>query len=122
MNVAIIGASRDRSKFGNKAVRAYVSAGHTVFPVNAKEKEVEGLPCYTDITGIAERIDRVSVYTSPQVTLGLLEGIAGKKVREVFLNPGSENDAVIKKAEKLELNIVLACSILAIRRHPADFP
>lgn len=43
MNVAIIGASSDRSKFGNKAVRAYAAAGHKVFPVSLKEKEIEGM-------------------------------------------------------------------------------
>ena len=121
MNVAIIGASSDRSKFGNKAVRAYAAAGHKVFPVSLKEKEIEGMRCYADIRDIPDRIDRVSVYTPPSVTYKLLDGIAEKKVREVYLNPGAEDEATVRKAEGLGLNIALLCSILAIGQDPTDF-
>jgi hypothetical protein len=41
--IAIIGASTDRNKFGNKAVRAFRQQGYQVFPVNPKEETVEGL-------------------------------------------------------------------------------
>ena len=37
--VAIIGASTDRSKFGNKSVRAHLQQGYEVFPVNPKGGE-----------------------------------------------------------------------------------
>ena len=42
--IAIIGASADRAKFGNKAVRAFLQQGYTVYPVNPKETRIEGLP------------------------------------------------------------------------------
>lgn len=121
MNVAIVGASKDRSKFGNKAVRAYMAAGHTVFPVSLNEEEIEGLKCCKDVREIPGTIDRVSLYTSPSVTFRVLDGIAEKRVREVYFNPGSESETAIHKAESLGLNIVLACSILAIRQNPDDF-
>ena len=44
--VAILGASADRSKFGNKAVRAFLARGYTVYPVNPKGGEIEGLAAY----------------------------------------------------------------------------
>lgn len=34
--IAIVGASADRAKFGNKAVRAYAEEGWEVWPVNPK--------------------------------------------------------------------------------------
>ncbi len=121
MNIAIIGASKKRAKFGNKAVRAYMAAGHMVFPVNQNESEIEGLKCFANIKDIPDRIDRVSMYTNPVITLELLGGIAEKRIRELYLNPGSESDAVIRKAESLGLNIFLVCSILAIKQNPNDF-
>ena len=61
-SVAVIGASTDRSKFGNKAVRAYARQGFTVWPVNPKESVVEGLPAFTSIADVPARPQLVSVY------------------------------------------------------------
>ena len=41
--VAIVGASADRRKFGNKAVRAYLRQGWKVYPVNPNRDEIEGI-------------------------------------------------------------------------------
>jgi hypothetical protein len=44
--VAVIGASPNRAKWGNKAVRAFQSQGYTVHPVHPAHDQVEGLPCF----------------------------------------------------------------------------
>lgn len=121
MNVAVIGASRDREKFGNKAVRAYHAHGHRVFPVNLREKEIEGLPVVRSIADINEPIDVMLVYVPPAVTLRLLPEIAKKLPGKLFLNPGSEDDAVVARAAELGLEPVLACSIVAIGDSPANY-
>src|SRR5687768_1335087 len=46
LSVAVIGASKDRRKYGNKAVRAYEENGFRVLPVNLNETTIEGLPTY----------------------------------------------------------------------------
>lgn len=121
MNVAVIGASRDREKFGNKAVRAYHAHGHRVFPVNLREKEIEGLPAFRSIAEIHEPIDVLLVYVPPAVTLRLLPEIAKKRPGKLFLNPGSEDDAVVLRAAELGLEPILACSIVAIGDSPAKY-
>jgi acyl-CoA synthetase (NDP forming) len=63
--VAIIGASNDRGKFGNKAVRAFVKQGFTVYPVHPSEAVVEGLPAYRTIADVPVRPEQVSVYVPP---------------------------------------------------------
>jgi len=121
MKVAIIGASNNRGKFSNKAVRAYLKQGFEVYPVNPKEDEIEGLKAYKTILDVPGDIDRVSVYLPPAVTLGVLEDIAKKAPKELFLNPGSENEEVVKKAKALGLDPILACSIVDIGETPADY-
>jgi hypothetical protein len=116
--VAVIGASNDRAKYGNRAVRAYRAEGYRVFPVNPREASIEGLEAYASILDIPGPVDRATLYLPPERTLLVLEDIARKGVRELFLNPGSESGEVIARAEELGLVPILACSIVDIGRSP----
>jgi uncharacterized protein len=118
--IAIIGASNDRSKFGNKAVRAFRQQGYEVFPVNPKEDTVEGLPAFKSIAAVPVRPQMVSVYLPPLVLLKVLPDIAAKGCDELWLNPGTESDAVLAEAERLGLNVIQACSIVGVGVSPAN--
>jgi predicted CoA-binding protein len=117
---AVIGASNDRSKYGNKAVRAYRQQGYTVYPVNPNEDIVEGLPTYKSIRDLPARPDIVTVYVRPAVLLTLLADIAAKGCGELWLNPGTESDAVLAEAQRLKLNVIQACSILGVGVSPGS--
>lgn len=120
--IAVVGASSDRRKYGNKCVRAYLEEGYRVFPVNPREEEIEGLPAYRSVGDIGEELDVVSVYLPPPVTLGVLPGIADKGVRQtLFFNPGSADAEVEERAQELGLPARSACSIVAIGRSPREF-
>jgi predicted CoA-binding protein len=121
LKVAIIGASNNREKFSNKAVRAYAKQGFEVYPVNPREETVEGIKAYRSILDIPAELDRVTVYLPPNVTLTILEEIAEKGTKELFLNPGSEDKEVIEKAKSLGLAPILACSIIDIGETPSNF-
>ena len=116
--VAIIGASRDRTKFGNKAVRAYLKQGYDVYPVNPNETTIEGLTCYRSVLDVPVEPDRISVYLPPAVSLKVLDEIVAKNAKEVWLNPGAESDEVIRRAAELGLRSVVACSIMGVGEDP----
>jgi predicted CoA-binding protein len=118
--VAIIGASADRTKFGNKALRAFVQQGYRVFPVNPKATKVEGLPAFPSISAVPVRPDQVSVYVPPPVLLRILPEIAAKGCDELWLNPGTESPEVLAEAERLGLNVVQACSIVGVGSSPEE--
>jgi uncharacterized protein len=117
--VAVIGASTDRSKFGNKAVRAYAQRGFTVWPVNPKEPVVEGLPAFASVADVPGRPNLVSVYLPPPIVLKVLPAIAAKGCDELWLNPGTESPEVLAEAERLGLNVIQACSIVGVGVSPA---
>ena len=117
--VAVIGASNNRSKYGNKAVRAFRQRGYTVYPVNPNESQVEGLPAYKSIAEAPARPDLISVYVRPDIILKLLPDIAAKGCDELWLNPGTESDEVLAEAERLKLNVIQACSIIGAGVSPA---
>lgn len=121
-SIAIVGASTDRKKYGNKAVRAFKQGGWTVHPVNPGAAEVEGLPAFRSVAEIPGPVDRVSMYVPPRVGLAMLPDIAAKNPAEFFLNPGSESPELVEAARALGLNPLLACSIVNIGLRPEQFP
>ncbi len=120
--IAVLGASADRSKFGNKCVRAYQSAGWTVYPVNPREATIEGLTAYRSLAEVPAELDRISVYLPPPLTMRLLPEIAAKGAGELWLNPGASDADVEAEARAAGLEVRAACSIVDIGLSPAQFP
>ncbi len=110
--VAVIGASNDRSKFGNKAVRGFTGKGWKVYPVNPHEAVIEGIKAYASITDLPERPRLVSVYVQPSVLLKLLPAIAERGCDELWLNPGADTPEAVAEARRLGLHVIQACSLV----------
>jgi predicted CoA-binding protein len=119
--IAIIGASNDRSKFGNKALRAFRNQGYTVVPINPREATVEGEPAYTSVLDYPGSIDEATFYVHPRIGAKVLEDIAAKGISTVWLNPGADGPDVIARARALGLTANVACSIIAAGESPADY-
>lgn len=118
---AVIGASSDRSKYGNKAVRAFQKAGFEVIPINPTEVEIEGLKSYSAIGEVPGTLDAITVYVRPAILVKLLPEIARKGCQTLYLNPGTTSDTVRAEVERLKLPAMETCSILAIGQFPYDF-
>lgn len=121
MVVAIVGASNDRAKFGNKSLRAHAKCRYDVYPVNLHEHVIEGAHAYRSVLDIPVEIDRVTIYLPPEITLTVIDDIARKGTRELYLNPGSHNNKVIEAAKAAGLEPILDCSIVAIGESPGDY-
>ena len=118
--VAVVGASTRRAKYGNRAVRAYRAAGWVVYPIHPTASAIEALPAFRSVLDVPAPIDRATIYLQPHTVLSVLPELAAKKVPEVWLNPGSESEAVVARGKELGLVLVLACSILDIGRSPEN--
>ena len=117
--VAILGASAERSKFGNKSVRAHLQQGYEVYPVNPKGGEIEGLPVFKSLADVpVARLNRISVYLPPAVGLKLLPEIVAKGCDELWLNPGSDSDELVSAARAAGLDPIAACSIVDVGVSP----
>ncbi len=119
--VAVVGASSDRNKFGNKALRAFQAEGYTVIPINPNEREVEGMPTYASVTDVPGRIDMATVYVPPEIGITLLDGFERKQIAEIWINPGAESDELIADARRREVNVLGAWRIVGIGQNPYSF-
>lgn len=118
--VAVIGASSNRQKFGNRAVRAFTRQGYTVVPIHPHQREVEGLKAYGSVLDVPGPIDMASFYVPPAIGEQVIEEVARKGIAEVWLNPGAESDALVARARALSIQPIVACSIIAIGQDPYD--
>ena len=116
--VAVIGASNDRRKFGNIAVRSFQAEGYRVIPVNPNESQVEGLKTYASVLDVPEAIDIATVYVQPETALQLLPELESKGIPEIWINPGAESDVLLAEARRRKLRVIAACSLTAIGRSP----
>ncbi len=116
--VAVIGASKNRQKFGNRALRAFERQGFTVIPINPNESEVEGHKTYASVLDVPGAIDMATVYVPPRYGVRVIEQLAQKGVPEVWLNPGADGPEVVVRARELGLKTIQACSIIGIGESP----
>jgi predicted CoA-binding protein len=119
--VAVIGASSNREKFGNKALRAFANKGYTVFPINPNESEVEGHPAFKSVLDVPGTIDMATFYLPGAIGVKVLDEVVKKGIPEVWLNPGADDRQVVDKARALGLKAVRHCSIIAIGDSPARY-
>ena len=116
---AVIGASCDREKYGNKVLRCYLQNNLTVYPINPKEKEVEGVKAYRDLFSLPERVASLSIITPPHVTEKFVSDAIQLGVGNIWMQPGAENKSAIKQAEKAGLNVIFGgpCLLVVLGYH-----
>jgi predicted CoA-binding protein len=119
--VAVVGASADRRKFGNKAVRAFARQGYDVKPIHPTAETIEGFPAYPSLAAVPGAVDLVTFYVPPAVGVTLLQDLVDKRPAEFWVNPGAESPELLARAEALGLSPIVACSILGIGESPSGF-
>lgn len=116
---AVVGASTDRSKYGNKVLRCYLQHGLKVHPVNPSASEVEGLPAYPDLASLPEKVAGLSVITPPKVTEQVVAEAARLGIRRIWMQPGAESPEAIEKAQALGLEVIAGgpCLLVVLGYH-----
>jgi predicted CoA-binding protein len=103
---AVVGASPDRAKYGNKVLRCYQQHGMEVFPINPKAPEVEGLKAYASLADLPVKVAGISVITPPAVTEQVVEAAASAGVKRIWMQPGAESLEAVRRAESLGMDVI----------------
>ncbi len=113
---AVVGASSDRTKYGNKVLRCYLQHARDAVPVNPKDAVVEGLTAFRSLSDMPGRPDAVSVVTPPKVTESVVEEAGRLGIRHLWMQPGAESEAAVARATALGMNVIAGgpCLLVAL--------
>jgi len=117
--IAIVGATNDTTKYGNKIMKDLIKKGYRVVPINPKATEVEGIKAYPDLTSAKSDhdISMIDYVIPPALTLKSLEEAKKTGIKKVWIQPGAGNDEV---RDYLELNgfeyLMDACVMIESRQ------
>lgn len=107
---AVVGASADRSKYGNRVLRAYRQAGRTVYPVNRRGGRIEGLEAFADLRSLNERLGGpphgISIVTPPAVTGQVMREAVNLGVGHAWMQPGAGSDEAVRIGEAAGMGVI----------------
>jgi predicted CoA-binding protein len=112
--VAVVGASNNPEKYGNKIVRNLLQKGYEVVPINPAEETIEGLKAYPSLAAVDVPVGIVNFVVPPKVTRQVLEGVRDRDFGAVWFQDGSFNDDVIEYAEAHFQNVVHHACIMVV--------
>jgi len=90
--IALIGASNNRNKYGNKIYRDLKSKNYHVIPINPKEKLIEGDKAYSSIEEMETLPDIANFVVPPPVAMKIAQHIAKLGIKHLWFQPGSESE------------------------------
>ena len=113
---AVVGASRDRAKYGNKVLRAYLQNNLEVVPINPNSREVEGRRSFPDLKSLPDSVDGVSIVTPPDVTEQIVEQAVELGINNIWIQPGAESEQAVEHAEQSGVNVIAGgpCALVVL--------
>ncbi|MCS7175519.1 CoA-binding protein [Pseudothermotoga sp.] len=87
--IAVVGASEDRRKYGNKIVRDLSLKGFEVYPVNPKAESIEGIKTYRDIEELPKDVDLIVLVVPPEIGIQVVEKAIRLGFKRLWFQPGA---------------------------------
>lgn len=116
---AVIGASDDRSKFGNKVLRCYLANKKTVIPVNPKAASIEGIPCVASVSDLPDTVKSISMVTPPAITEQVVEAAIARGITSIWMQPGAESATAVERCKAAGINVIAdhSCILVVLGFH-----
>lgn len=103
---AVVGASTNREKYGNKVLRVYLQNELEVYPVNPTSESIEGIKAYKSLDEIGKPLHGISIITPPNVTESIVHQANELGVKNIWMQPGAESDKAVEDALNFGINVV----------------
>lgn len=104
--IAVVGVSRNKAKYGFKVFEDLSDAGYEVFGVNPNADYILGQRMYSTLYELPKKPDMVITVTPPEATEKVVDTCIDMGVMEIWMQPGSESDEAVKKAEMEGISVI----------------
>lgn len=109
----IIGATNNSDRYAYKAAHKLVQYGHPIINIGVKKGEVAG-QLIEKPEVIHSDVDTITLYLNPNNQKELYDYILDTKPKRIIFNPGTENQELEQKAEKLGIEVLEACTLVLL--------
>lgn len=113
---AVVGASLDEQKYGNRIYHSLRNAGYTVYPVNPKGGEIEGAKIYPSLADLPRPPEVIDIVVPPPVTEKVVKEAHELGLNRVWMQPGAESEAAIDYCEENGMEVVHGTCIMLHKR------
>ena len=113
---AVVGASNDRGKYGNKVLRCYAQHGLPVVGVNPKLHAVEQVDCFASVAAIPGAPRALSIVAPPSAAAAIVRDALAAGVKHLWFQPGAEEAGAVAAARAGGLAVIAdgACVLVAL--------
>jgi len=109
---AVVGATQNPSKFGNKIFKKLQRNGYDVAPINPMYDDIEGVNTFASLSDMPEKPECVNVVVSPERAMKVLEEAIELGIKYVWFQPGAFDEAIIERGEVAGVNLVYHACVL----------
>jgi predicted CoA-binding protein len=114
--IAVVGATDNPRKYGNRIYLDLKDKGFRVYPVNATRATVDGDPVFVTLAELPETPDIVNFVVPPTRTLRVLEQAKDLGFTTVWVQPGAENEDVMDYLEEHDFDYLANACIMVRAR------
>jgi predicted CoA-binding protein len=120
---AVVGASTNRDKYGNKVLRCYLQNHKTVYPVNARETQIENLEVVPSVSLLPNTVKSISIITPPLVTEKIVAEAIQKGIKNIWMQPGAESKKAIDECLSHGINLIAEgpCILVFLKYHEVAY-
>lgn len=117
---AVVGASNNRAKYGNRIYLKLKESGYRVYPVNRRERTIEGDTAYKSLLALPEPPAVVNMVVPPSEAPAVVEQAAAAGAQAVWFQPGAENASASRWAKEHGLEVIEACILVQLALKPRN--
>ena len=115
---AVVGASNNKAKYGNRIYLKLKEAGYKVYPVNRREQLIEGDTAYSNLTDLPEPPTVINMVVPPREAPAVVEQAQAAGAQAIWFQPGAESQTAARWAQDHGMDVIEACILVQLALKP----